>query len=148
MKTPGQIAFNAGEALYHDIRAKEGTCDRWESISELKKKAWESAAQAVLSSQWRRVDDPPDDNTKLALFMCHGMFPRTLPFREGVSAYSHWMPIPAIPAPTEEEKSRAEFEKHMKSRANIDSDNWTGIYKGHLWEIWQAARKSKEGEKP
>lgn len=136
MKTPGQIAYEAWAN-----HPPKSLATKWEYCPQ--QSAWEAAAQAVLPSQWRSVDDPPENDLESIVLFGGNDDPRVSIFRGRHKARTHWMPIPALPEKTEEQKSRAEFEKHWDDlpSSSIDGKSMAFIH-------WEAGRKSKEGEKP
>lgn len=146
MKTPGQIIYETVKDRRHSRH--QGYLYRWEAARDEEKSDWEAAAQAVLANQWRSAYDPPEDTSQTVLWANQGSGRYTGSFLGSPISYPHWMPIPAIPAPSEEEKSRAEFEKFVASEADREHATYSEVIKARLWTAWQAARKSKEGQKP
>ena len=137
MKTPGQIIY---ETIASRITGRKPAQAPYlyERAKSDEKSDYEAAAQAVLSSQWRSVDDPPDNDLDSILLFGGNDGPRVSTFRGRSKARTHWMPIPAFPAPTEEEKSRAEFEAFWSLPSR------PCLLKEDARVFWEAGRKSKE----
>ena len=135
MKTPGQIAYDAWTAGPSN--------PEWGKSRN--QKAWEDSAQAVLSSQWRSVDDPPDDvNQKVVVaHLCNDEDDRNVCcFDSRDASRTHWMPIPTLPNPTDEEKVVLEFEGWWNHSASPDLPSKDAKF--IAFTAFKAARKSKE----
>lgn len=128
MKTPGQVAF-----------------ERWYKLSphmiwlhSSSPELWEKTAQAVLDSQWRSVDDPPEDKNEVVL-VCGGFNskPETCHFHLRNHDRTHWMRIPKMP---QKSKDREEFEEWAKKYfTNTEEKRRQDI----AWQAWQAAKATK-----
>jgi len=81
-KTPGQICYEA----YGIFQLP------WDKCTVHKQ--WESAAAAVLASQWRPVTEPPEDETQMVI--CDK---ELVQFRFRYSTAKLWMPMPPLPQP-------------------------------------------------
>lgn len=123
-KTPGQIAF---EKFY------QSTADAtWQDSKN--KKHWESVAQSVLNSQWRSVNNPPENIYERVLIAGGGIVPEVLEFTEMWPSHTHWMPIPKPP----KSKNREDFEEWAHA-TGIETEKNKEI----AWKAWQAARANK-----
>lgn len=125
MKTPGQIAFEAFNK-YDGAKFSEYPKSTAES--------WEKAAQAVLNSQWRSVDDPPENPKETVLLCGGGKEVRVSTFEGKLPERTYWMRIPKIP----KSKDREDFEEWCKKEEPLFSVN-----KDIAWKAWQAAKATK-----
>jgi hypothetical protein len=130
--TPGQILRNF---IY-----PKSVID-WENLNQRERNFYEEATQIVLDSQWRSVDDPPE-NIGETVILCGGMDRAvTWPFSQKDLDRTHWMPIPKPPKPKELtplDKSRAEFEKWAKEYfTSSDTERRQDI----AWQAWRAAKE-------
>lgn len=127
-KTPGQIAFETFFKGNHSLKWDEST----------DKKHWEKTAQAVLDSQWRSVDDPPENPEELVLVYSdeNPIKVYAVNFEHRNNSRTHWMPIPNFP----KSKDRKEFKEWAKKYfTNTEEKRRQDI----AWQAWQAARAIK-----
>lgn len=105
MKSPGQIAYEAS-------MTNQQLVEKWENLHPNNQRFWEKIGQAVLESQWRSVDEPPEDQSKTYLLAGGELQAAFTTFAGKHHFRTHWMPIPEPPKPKEltpEEKEKIEF---------------------------------------
>lgn len=119
MKTPGQIAR---EAYFKDGHYSPS----WDALLHEDKELWERAAQAVLSSQWRSIDNPIDDppeNETVDVILYGGHYgPLVANFYSRNSDRTHWMYLPDLPKPKEltpEEQALQEFKQKFALKYDL-----------------------------
>jgi len=101
-KTFGQIAYEAARnhALENGLKNASRIAP-WEDSPHELKAVWESAALAVLASQWRPVTEPPQYESMRVLLRGGGHWTAIEAFAERSRLRTHWAEIPPFMEPTD-----------------------------------------------